>query len=225
MCRRCASTERTFSGNRASPSSQGACEANVRASAPTHTHSRRRAMNTPASVPSLPPMIHRGACVLVVVIAACAPAPAVGPPVATRGQPRAPALPVAQLQHQPCVGEKHDDLVVAADGQCVCYEPRWEGGVPRPGDREREHRRDFDGLFLCRQTPGKAPLRGRDARHCPLQQPVASEPCSEQEALLRGGDCLYVLPDMKQIVHARCQGTAWREVPDAEVEAERLSRP
>ena len=43
--------------------------------------------------------------------------------------------------------------------------------------------------------------------------------------MLRNGDCLYVAPDMKQLVHDRCERGHWREVPESEIQAERMNRP
>lgn len=163
-------------------------------------------------------------------LAACAHTPA-PPRLADAPAPGASAADVEsttveKLQRRECVGQKGAANVIAAkDGQCLCYDPPWEGGVRPPDERERERRQDFDGVFLCRPSPGTPPSSASDGRYCPVAQPVAGAACSARDAMLRNADCLYVATDMQTPVHLRCEAERWREVPEAEVQRERMTRP
>ena len=132
---------------------------------------------------------------------------------------------VAQLQRGECVGNKNADNVVAAkDGQCLCYDPPWDAGVPPPNEHERDARPDFDGFFLCRANPGVPASSMLDPHHCPIAEPAPGDACSANDQMLRNGDCLYVGADMKSLSHTRCDAEHWRAVPQAEVDRERTMR-
>lgn len=153
-------------------------------------------------------------------VAACAQTPA------AKSQAQAATAPVAELQYRACIGEKEGaNVVPAADGKCLCYDPPWDAGVRPPDERERQARHDFDGFFLCRANAGVPPSTANGPKYCPVTQPTAGEACSAHDTLLRNGDCLYVGPDMKQLVYFRCDAERWRDVPEAEIWSERVSRP
>lgn len=170
------------------------------------------------------------ALVILLWLTACAatpPVPRAAPNPATGGSaPDVAGSSIEILQRAGCVGEKNAVNVIAAkDGQCLCYDPPWEGGVRPPNERERELRHDFDGVFLCRPAPGAPPSSAFDAAHCPVVQPAAGTACSAHEAMLRNGDCRYVAADMKTLVHLRCDAEHWREISEDEVQRERMMRP
>lgn len=128
---------------------------------------------------------------------------------------------MAELQRAACVGDKGaENVVVAKDGECLCYDPPWEGGVRPPNERERDARTDFDGTFLCRVS-GHPEI---DRAYCPISQPAVGDACSPRDQMLRNADCLYVGPDMKTLIHARCDEGRWREVPQAEIDGQRVMR-
>ncbi|CAN5268963.1 hypothetical protein BH09MYX1_BH09MYX1_66460 [soil metagenome] len=170
------------------------------------------------------PLASIGFALALPLTSACASTPA------ARSQAVASDKLVRDLQGTSCVGLKSSDNVFGVvDGECLCYDPPWDGGTRRPNEAEEQARSDFDGVLLCRKkvgaTPSAADLSAVDPRSCPAIVPSGGFACSDHDQMLRNGYCLYVAADMKALVHERCVSGRWAIVSEDEVRLETMNRP